>query len=78
MAEHSVENTEDEYTPVVSTTVRSVIYVLGVIIGFVSFVVVGSASALGLPEAVVTVSGLIGTGFGGVAAAFGVAYRPTK
>jgi hypothetical protein len=78
MAEHAVENTDEEYTPVVSPTVRTVIYVLGVIVGFVTFILVGGASALGLPESVVTISGLVGTGYATVATAFGVAYRPTK
>lgn len=72
------DTTQDGYTPTVSPTVRTIIYVLGVIVGFVTFVLVGGASALGLPESVVTISGLVGTGYATVATAFGVAYRPTK
>lgn len=77
MAEHAIETEETEstgYTPTFSVGVRKAIYVAGVIIGFVSVVIVGSAAALGLPQYVETIAGLIGTGFASVAAGFGVAY----
>jgi len=76
MAENAIETEEDgtAYTPTFSVGVRKAVYIVGVIVGFVSVVVVGSAAAIGWPQYVETVAGLIGTGFASVAAGFGVAY----
>lgn len=68
----------DGYTPVFSPMVRTVVYVLGVVIGLVSFIVLGIASDANWPHWVSTLAGLLGTGYGSIAAAFGVAYRPTR
>lgn len=68
----------DGYTPVFSPMVRTVVYVLGVIIGVASFIVLGIASDANWPHWVGTLAGLLGTGYGSIAAAFGVAYRPTR
>lgn len=68
----------DEYTPVFSPRVRTVIYVAGVIISAVSFIVLGLGGEVGFPHWVSTLAGLIGTAYGVVASGFGVAYRPTR
>ena len=69
----------DDYKPTIPAAVRTVTYYLGVAITFFAFVVSGTAAlVMEDPLVVVGVSGLIGTGFGLVAASLGVAYRPTK
>lgn len=64
--------------PTFSPAVRTFMYVSGVVVAFLSFVVAGAAVALDADPAVAVIAGLIGTGWAGVASAFGVAYRPTK
>lgn len=64
--------------PTFSPAVRTGVYVSGVIVAFLSFVVSGAAVALGADPAIAVIAGLIGTGWAGVSSAFGVAYRPTK
>lgn len=68
----------DAYTPVFSPRVRTVIYVAGVIISAVAFIVLGLSGEVGFPHWVSTLAGLIGTAYGVVASGFGVAYRPTR
>lgn len=68
----------DGYTPVFSPRIRTVIYVLGVVISALAFILLGLAGEAGWPHWVSTLAGLIGTAYGVVASGFGVAYRPTK
>ena len=70
--------TVDGYTPVFSPMVRTVIYVLGVVISAAAFILLGLAGEVGWPHWVSTLAGLIGTAYGVVASGFGVAYRPTR
>lgn len=68
-----------DYVPTVNPMTRTVVYVVGLAVAFLSFVVAGSAPVLmDDPTAVVTIAGLVGSGFGTLAAGLGVAYRPTK
>jgi hypothetical protein len=66
------------YVPKFSDTFRTVIYILGVIVAAASFIILGIAADLNLPHYVTTLAGLVGTGFGSIAAAFGVAYNPNR
>lgn len=67
------------YVPTVPPKVRAGVYYSGVFVAFASFITAGAAAVLMEDaSAVVTIAGLVGTGWGGVAAALGVAYRPTK
>lgn len=71
--------TPQPYMPNFAPRVRTIVYVSGVIIAFLSFVAAGAASVLMAdPKAVVTIAALIGTGWSTVSLSFGVAYRPTK
>ena len=70
---------DDEFAPSFSPKFRTNVYVSGVVVGFLSFVTAGAAAVtMDDPTAVITIAGLIGTGWGTVSAAFGVAYRPTR
>ena len=62
----------EAYKPVFSADVRKTVYVVGLAVSFVAFVITGLSSEL--PRIVVEVASLIGTGFGTLAAGFGVAY----
>lgn len=70
---------EEVYTPKVSEKARTAIYYVGLAVAALTFVVSGSAAVvMEDPTAVVTISGLTGTAFAGIAAGTGVAYRPTR
>lgn len=67
------------FVPTFSPKFRTNVYVAGVIVAFTSFITAGAAAVtMADPSAVVTIAGLVGSGFGALAASFGVAYRPTK
>lgn len=67
------------YVPTFSPKTRTAVYVGGVIVSFASFITAGSAAVvMADPTAVVTIAALVGSGFGTMAAAFGVGYRPTR
>lgn len=69
----------EDYKPKFSERFRAGIYLSGVGVAFASFVTAGTAAVVMKdPTAVVTVAGLVGTGWGAVCASFGVAYRPTR
>lgn len=74
----TTNQTDDGYTPAFSPRTRTVIYVIGVIVSALAFIIVGIAGEAGMPHWVGTLAGLIGTAYGMVSAGFGVAYRPTK
>lgn len=69
---------QDEYTPVFSPRVRTVVYIVGVVVSALAFILLGLAGEVGWPHWVSTLAGLIGTAYGVVASGFGVAYRPTR
>lgn len=71
-----LEDKANEFKPQFGEKLRTVVYVLGVVVGFACFLLIGSYHVLGLPEAVGVISGLVGTGFASVASAFGVVYNP--
>lgn len=74
----SEEDAQDAYTPVFSPRVRTIIYVVGVVVSALAFILLGLAGEVGWPHWVSTLAGLIGTAYGVVASGFGVAYRPTR
>ena len=66
------------HKPTFSPRIRTAVYVVGLAVAFLTFVVAGAAAVImDDPSAVVTIAGLVGTGFAGVASGLGVAYRPT-
>ena len=68
---------DDNYTPTFSPKTRTAVYVSGLLVAFITFVGAGIALAVDQPV-IAGILGLVGTGWTGVAAGFGVAYRPTK
>lgn len=72
VAQHAAGDSVEAYKPVFSADVRKTVYVVGLAVSFVAFVITGLSSEL--PRIVVEVASLIGTGFGTLAAGFGVAY----
>jgi len=71
-------NAPAPFVPKFSNQFRTVVYVVGAFVATASFVVAGAAATLMAdPTAVVTIAALTGSGFGSLAANFGVAYRPT-
>lgn len=71
----------EPYTPKVPDKVRTVVYYVGVSVAVLAFLVAGAAFIWLDKEtatAVAATAGLVGTGFGGLAASLGVAYNPLK
>lgn len=69
----------DLYQPAVPAPVRTVVYVVGLIIGFASILAIGLGAIL-WPEQAATIAasaGVVGTAVGWLASALGVVYRPT-
>lgn len=66
------------YVPTVPEWLRTAAYYAGLIVAAVSFIVIAMAGELDLPRWVETLSGAIGTAFGGIASGLGVAYRPSR
>ena len=72
MAEHAIETEEDgtAYTPVFNTTIRTIVYVVGLVASVVSLGLV----TFGMPEA----GGFVASAAGIITGGFGVAYNPTR
>lgn len=68
---------QEEYVPKFSPKTRTIVYVTGVGIAFLSFVGAGIALAVDQPV-LAGILGMVGTGWSGVANAFGVGYNPLR
>ena len=66
------------YVPAVPDKLRTAVYYAGLIVAAVSFIVIAMAGELDLPRWVETLSGAVGTAFGGIASGLGVAYSPSR
>lgn len=68
MADHA--NTDDNYTPIFSPSVRTTVYTLGLVCSVISlyFMTFGDAA----------IGGFIGTAAGIITSGFGVAYNPLR
>lgn len=76
-------NTEDAVqvsadAPKLAPRTRTIIYIIGAVLSYISFVILGIAPHIGAPEWISVLTGLIATGYGSFALSLGVANRPTK
>lgn len=66
------------YVPAIPDWLRTAVYYAGLIVAAVSFIVLAMAGEMDWPRWVETLSGAIGTAFGGIASGLGVAYNPSR
>ena len=69
----------DLYQPTIPPSVRTVVYVVGLTVGFLSILAIGLGAIL-WPDhaaAITAAAGVVGTAVGWLASALGVVYRPT-
>ena len=67
------------YQPTIPAIVRTVVYVVGLVTGFASILVIG-LGAIFYPDIstqITAAAGVVGTAMGWLSSALGVAYRPT-
>ena len=69
----------DLYQPTIPATVRTVVYVVGLIVGFCSILAIGLGAILWPDQStqITAAAGVVGTAVGWLASALGVVYRPT-
>lgn len=75
---NEIDEEETGYVPAVPEWLRTAVYYAGLIVAAVSFIVLAMAGEMDWPRWVETLSGAIGTAFGGIASGLGVAYRPSR
>ena len=69
----------DLYQPTIPATVRTVVYIVGLVVGFVSILAIGLGAILWPDQStqITAAAGVVGTAVGWLASALGVVYRPT-
>ena len=69
----------DLYQPTIPATVRTVVYIVGLIVGFCSILAIGLGAILWPEQStqITAAAGVVGTAVGWLASALGVVYRPT-
>ena len=69
----------EPYQPAIPAGVRTVVYVVGLVVGFCSILAIG-LGAIAWPDQstqITAAAGVVGTAVGWLASALGVVYRPT-
>lgn len=68
------------YKPAIPNVVRTVVYVVGLAVGFLSILTIGLGVILwpGQAQAITAAAGVVGTAVGWLASALGTAYHPTS
>ena len=69
----------DLYQPTIPPAVRTAVYVVGLVVGFLSILAIGLGAILWPDHAasITAAAGVVGTAVGWLASALGVVYRPT-
>ena len=69
----------DLYQPTIPASVRTAVYVVGLVVGFLSILAIGLGAILWPDHAasITAAAGVVGTAVGWLASALGVVYRPT-
>ena len=69
----------DLYQPTIPASVRTAVYVVGLVVGFLSILAIGLGAILWPDHAasITAAAGVVGTAAGWLASALGVVYRPT-
>ena len=69
----------DLYQPTIPPSVRTAVYVVGLVVGFLSILAIGLGAILWPDHAasIAAAAGVVGTAVGWLASALGVVYRPT-
>lgn len=67
------------YQPAIPAAVRTVVYVVGLVVGFLSILATGLGAIFFVEYAtqITAAAGVVGTATGFIASALGVVYRPT-
>ena len=71
--------TDDLYQPTIPASGRTAVYVVGLVVGFLSILAIGLGAILWPDHAasITAAAGVVGTAVGWLASALGVVYRPT-